>query len=419
MRELLRGAAVLSLMVVALNACSGTGSTGGTAGKEVVVSTDLPLQGESKDATSSINNAINLYLDQIGHKAGNFTVKLKTYDDSTAAKGSWDDAACTKNANDHVGNAQEVAVMGTYNSGCAKIEAPVLNSDPAGPMLMVSNANTNPGLTKAWDQGEPEKYFPTKRRSYARVITTDDFQGAAAAQFAAQKLGVRKAYVLNDNQTYGVGVARAFGAEAAKQGITILGNEAWDAKQTSYAALFTKIGLLKPDLIYLSGIYDNNGGQLIKDKVSVLGDNTSTVKLMGPDGFTGYPPLDALTEGAGMFLTFTGLSTDQLLAAGGPARQLLDAYTAKFGKPPASSFALYGVAAMQVILAAIAKSDGTRKGVTDAVFSGDGITIPAEQSVVGKELRVDPATGDTTARDVSVLVLKGGKEAFVQVQPAG
>ncbi len=417
MRAVVRGAAVLSVMAVSISACTGSGSSGGGAGREVVVSTDLPLLGDSRDATESINNAIDLYLTQVGHKAGRFTVKLKTYDNATAAKGSWDDGACTKNAQDHVAKAEEVAVMGTYNSGCAKIEAPILNSDPSGPMLMVSNANTNPGLTKAWDQGEPQKYFPTKRRSYARVITTDDYQGAAAVQFAAQRLGIRSAYVLNDGQTYGAGVARAFVAEAAKQGITILGNDAWDAKQPSYTALFTKIGALKPDMIYLSGIYDNNGGQLIKDKVSVLGDNTSKIKLMGPDGFTGYPKLDALPEGAGMFVTFTGLSTDQLMAAGGPARALLDAYTAKYGKAPASSYALYGVAAMQVILAAIARSDGTRRGVTDAVFSGDGITIPVEQSVVGKAVRIDPATGDTTARDVSVLVIKSGKEAFVQVQP--
>ena len=76
--------------------------------------------------------------------------------------------------------------MGTFNSGCAKIEAPMLNQDPDGPMLMVSHANTNPGLTKTWDPGEPEKFFPTGKRNYARVITTDDFQGPAAAQFAVR-----------------------------------------------------------------------------------------------------------------------------------------------------------------------------------------------------------------------------------------
>ena len=40
---------------------------------------------------------------------------------------------------------------------------------------------------------------------------------------------------------------------------------------------------------------------------------------------------------------------------------------------PPTNYALYGVQALQVILAAVEKSDGTRKGVTNAVFSGEGI----------------------------------------------
>jgi branched-chain amino acid transport system substrate-binding protein len=119
-----------------------------------------------------------MYLDQVGGKAGKFNITLKTYDDSTAAKGAWDDAACAKNGTDHVANTNEVAVMGTFNSGCAKIEVPTLNQDSTGPMLMVSHANTNPGLTKKWETGEPDKYYPTGVRT-TRVVTTDDYQGFA------------------------------------------------------------------------------------------------------------------------------------------------------------------------------------------------------------------------------------------------
>ena len=156
----------------------------------------MPLQGASQDASTDTNNAISLLLEQAGGKAGAYNITLKTYDDSTAAKGGWDDATCAKNANDHVANKAEVAVMGTYNSGCAKIEVPVLNQDPSGPMLMVSHANTNPGLTKAWDPGEPDKYYPTGVRNYGRIIATDDFQGQADAEFAKQDLKVTKCVVL-------------------------------------------------------------------------------------------------------------------------------------------------------------------------------------------------------------------------------
>jgi branched-chain amino acid transport system substrate-binding protein len=154
---------------------------------------------------------------------------------------------------------------------------------------------------------------------------------------------------------------------------------------------------------------------LIKDKASVLGDNHK-IKLMAPDGFTGYPDLLKLPQAEAMHLTFTGLPQDELLKAGGPPAKLIEAYKQKYGSVPNGNFPLYGVAATQVILAAIAKSDGTRKGMTAAVLSGDGITIPESESVTGKEIRIDPATGDTTSKDITIEVVKGGKETYVKAQ---
>ena len=406
-----------SLALAACGSSSGGGSSSAAAGgKTVVISTDLPLQGSSKDASDSTNNAIELYLKQIGNKVGDYTIQFKKYDDSTAAAGQWDQAQCTKNAQDHVANTDEVAVMGTYNSGCAKIEVPVLNQDPSGPMLMVSQANTNPGLTKEWEAGEPAKYYPKGGRNYARVVTTDDNQGRAAAQFMAQKLGVKQCYVLNDNETYGQGVAKAFADEAPKVGITVLGNDPWDSKQPSYTALFEKIKAKNPDCIYVGGIYDKNGGQLVKDKVAVLGDNEK-VKFMGPDGFEGFKELKALPQGQGMYLSFPGLALDDLKAQGGAAAKLLADYTSTYGGPPDTPYALYGVAAVQVILDAIKQSDGTRAGVTKAVFSGAGIDIPADVSAIGKEIKIDQATGDVNVKDITILQIKSNDEAKVQVWP--
>lgn len=386
---------------------------GGGSSSKLIISSDLPLQGSAKDANDSTNNALKLYLEQVGYKAGKYDLAFQSYDDATAATGSWSDAQCAANAQKHVQNTNEIAVMGTYNSGCAKIIVPVLNQDKNGPMLMVSHANTNPGLTKAWDPGEPTKYYPSGSRNYARVVTTDDYQGAAGAQFLAQTVKVKKCAVLNDNQTYGQGVAKAFITEAKKQGIEIVADQAWDAKQTSYRSLFTNIKAKGADCVYIGGIFDNNGGQLVKDKVAVLGDNTK-VAFMGPDGFTGYPDLTALKESAGMYLTFAGLSADLLLAAGGKGADFLKAYKEKYGKDPVGSYPLYGVAALQVILAAIEKSDGTRKGVTDAVFGGGGITISAADSVLGKEIKIDPKTGDVNTIDITVEIVKDGKETTLQ-----
>jgi branched-chain amino acid transport system substrate-binding protein len=417
MNRRMKALVVLSVAAIAAAGCAGDDEGGGGGGdKTLIVGVDLPFQGASADTSNATFNAMQLYLEQAGGKAGNYKVQLKKYDDSTAAAGKWDEATCRSNADAHVATVDQVAVMGTYNSGCAQLEVPVLNQDPTGPLLMVSHANTNPGLTKAWDPNTPQKYYPGGKRNYARVITTDDYQGTAAARYAAKDLGLKKVFVLNDNEVYGQGVARAFRDEAVKQGITIAGEQSWDAKQPNYTALFTAIRATGADGVYLGGIYDNNGGQLVKDKVSVLGDNTK-VKLLAPDGFTGYPDFQKLTQGEGTYLTFAGLDTSQLRAAGGKATTFLDAYKTKYGADPPSSYVMYGVQALQVILQAIEKSDGSRKGVRDAVFEGAGITISAADAMLGKEIKIDPASGDVNVIDISVLQMKGGAETFVKPYP--
>ena len=416
MKKTVKAAGFAAVAGLLLAACGG--STGGDA-KTLVISSDLPLQGSNKDQNDETNNAMKLYLEQIGNQVTAadgtvYTLEFKAYDNSTAAKGAWDDAQCAKNAQDHVANANEIAVMGTFNSGCAKIIVPILNQDPNGPMLMVSNANTNPGLTKAWDPGEPDQYYPTGVRNYGRVIATDDFQGAAGAQFVAQDLKAKKCYVLNDNSTYGQGVAKAFADAAPGQGITVAGFEAYDYKQPNFTALFNKIKALGGiDCVYVGATFDMNGGQIVKDKVSVLGDN-SKVAFIAPDGFVGYPDFDNMPEADGAYLTFSGMAADSLLAQGGKPAEFAAAFKTKYGKDLANSYSLYGVAALQVILKAIENSDGTRKGVTEAVLSGAGVTVGADIAMLGKEIHLDPKTGDTTALDMTILQVQGKKEVTLK-----
>ena len=92
-------------------------------------------------------------------------------------------------------------------------------------------------------------------------------------------------------------------------------------------------------------------------------------------------------------------------------------FKAKFGHDPASAYAIYGAAAFQYILKSIEISDGTRKGVRDASFSGK-ITIPADESVIGKEFSVDE-NGDVTVIDMSIQLLTGNVETFLKAWPVG
>ncbi len=291
--------------------------------------------------------------------------------------------------------------------------------------MIVSNSNTNPGLTKVWGAGEPNIYYPTGVRNYARTATTDDQQGAADAEFLKSK-GVKSVYVITDTQTYGSGVAQSFTAKAKAIGLKVLSTgsigEGWDPKQSDYLALFQKIQVLAPDAIFAGGNYSNNGAALIRDKVAVLGDNTK-IKFMAPDGFSGYPAFLSAPEAQGAYLSFVGLSSALITRSqpDGFTAKFLASYLSAYGKSAVGSYTLYGASALQVILAAIAKSDGTRKGVNDAVFSGSGVSIPASKSILGQALHISTggarevvAAGDTTARAIMIEQVENSQEVTLQ-----
>ena len=146
---------------------------------------------------------------------------------------------------------------------------------------MVSPANTYPGLTKKWAAGEPQKYYPTGTRNYARVVATDDFQGPADAMWT-KALGLKKVYVLDDKQVYGFGVASTYRAAAKKLGLDVTGFEGWDAKASSYEALADAIKATGAQAVFLGGIVCNNGAKLMQDIKAV----DPKIQLQTPDGFS-------------------------------------------------------------------------------------------------------------------------------------
>lgn len=144
--------------------------------------------------------------------------------------------------------------IGTFNSGAAKLSIPLLNQ---ANMVMISPANTLIGLTKAGQPGEPDKYYPNGKRNYTRVVTADHLQAEADVKWM-QKLGVKKLYILDDQQAYGQGIANAVDKDALEAGIDVLGHEGIDAKAQNYTSLMTKIKDVSPDMVYFGGIVDNN-----------------------------------------------------------------------------------------------------------------------------------------------------------------
>ena len=217
----------------------------GGGSPDYIIATDLPLQGAGRAQLLAMGQAVRYVLsEQYKFKAGKYKIGYQECDDSTAQKGAWDSAKCTANARNYANNKAVVAVLGTFNSGCAKLELPILNRAPGGAVAMLSTANTAVGLTHnaSWnDPGEPGIYYPTGIRNYARVSASDDYQGPAAAdllkQLAQGQVGVRDPRQPDVRQGRRERVPSA-GAEARDQGARL---RAWDPQATDYTAIGQKI----------------------------------------------------------------------------------------------------------------------------------------------------------------------------------
>jgi branched-chain amino acid transport system substrate-binding protein len=329
----------------------------GSGSPDYIIASDLPLQGAIRHQTLQISRAVIWELAQKGWKAGSLKIGYQSCDDSTAQAGAWDSAKCATNARSYAGNRSVIGVIGTFNSGCAKIEVPILNRAHPGPMAMVSPANTNPGLTKHWDPGEPQKYYPTGVRNYARVVATDDFQGPADAMWS-KSLGYKKVYVLNDKQTYGFGVATTYKNAAKKLGIQVVGFKGWDAKQSSYEALANLVKASGAQAVFLGGIVCNNGAKLMQD----LKAGAPNVKLQMPDGFS--DPTANGTVANGAYISVAGQPPKSLTGQGAT---FVKSFGKQIGTEP-NPYSQYGAQAMQVLLQAVAAGGGDRAKTTKAIF---------------------------------------------------
>ena len=352
----------------ASGAPAGSGATGGTtgdpaqaaackgkkaSGNEIHVYSSLPLGGTNTPQTTAMVEQIKATLD--GQKVGDFTIKYTSLDDSSAAKnGDWDGTVETSNANKAANDPATMVYIGTYNSGAAKLSIPILN---AACLVMLSPANSYPGLTHAVQgvtaQGEPDTYYPGGYRNYARNINTDDHQGGASSEWALSK-GFKKAYVVDDGQTYGQGIGRAWALHFGQIGGTVVSangsSESYDPKATDFQALAQKIKSSGADVVFVGAITGQGTAKLWKDVKAV----NPNLQMFGPDGVNEKSWYDgAGTAGNGTFLTFGGVDISQLQGSG---KTWADEYKAAHNGTQPPFYATYAKSAAQVVLAALTKA---------------------------------------------------------------
>ena len=225
-----RWLALLGLLVafaLGISACGEDeeegGGGGAAAGDTLNVYSSLPLQGASRPQTTAMVNGIKLALEEHKNKAGSFSIKYTSLDDSTAQAGTWTPEATSANARRVSQDDTAIAYIGEFNSGASAISLPILNE---GNLAQISPANTAVGLTTdeaGADEGEPAKYYPTGKRHYVRIVPKDTIQGAALATLM-QEDGCQNAYILNDKEVYGAGLARNIESASEEVGLEILGN---------------------------------------------------------------------------------------------------------------------------------------------------------------------------------------------------
>lgn len=362
---------------------------------DLIVS-DLPLQGDSAERSAQMNDAIRRELDDDGWKAGSTDVAFQACDDSIKKTGEWDAGVCRNNATAYAKNPDVIGVIGTYNSGCAAEIIPILNDAPRGGVAMVSPGNTLVCLTETASTckpDEPDVYYPSGTRNYARVVPNDASQGAGLASFAADE-GVRSAFILiapDDPTSEGQG--RTFEGAARALGIEVAGVEHYDLEAKNYTDLMQNVKTSGADAVFLGAILEENGAQLIKDKVAVLGPNDGRVKLFAPDGFAQQSTIDqAGPDSAGMFVGLPGKTPETLT---GPGADLVQQLEEEVGDQPVEVFAPYAGQAAAVLLDAIGAGQD-RAGTIEALFQTD-----VSDGIIGSFAIT--RTGDPTPAPISVL----------------
>lgn len=225
----------------------------------------------------------------------------------------------------------------------------------------------------------------------------DDLQGAASTLYA-QRLGVRRPYVLHDGGVWGIGIATAFRTAARRLGMDVAGTDRWDGRAHEYAHLAERVRRAGADGVYLAGLaVADNGGRLVKDLRAAFGPR---VPILAPDGFN--EPA-ALVEAAGaraegLTITLAAIPTQKLPP---PGRRFAREFEDRFGALPCC-YSVYTAQATHALLDAISASDGSRAGVLRNLFR-----TRVRDGLLG-DFAID-RYGDTTLTDIAVYRLHGSR----------
>jgi branched-chain amino acid transport system substrate-binding protein len=405
-------ACLLTLSVAALSACGGTGGSAADASdsggaKVVDIYSSLPMGGPAAAQAISLENGINLALEQAGAKAGPFTVQYTPLDDATGSSG-WDASKTAANARQAAADPRAVYYIGEFDNEASAVSMPILNE--AG-IPQVSPANTYVGLTTndpGSASGEPKRYWPTGTRTYLRIVPNDAIQAAADLE-AMKDAGCAKVALADDEEPYGAGLAKLVEVQKRYYGVDVMSDTGLDPSASSYRSYAEMAKAARPDCFLLAGIASKPAVQITEAVHAAL----PAAKIFAPDQMCtsawtnprdgGVPAsIDPLIE-------CTAVTRSVTAYPGGKA--FLAAYRAKYSDSNPSPYAILGYEAMKLGLSTIAGlgvNGDSKSAVLSALFA-----TTDRRSVLGT-YGFD-RDGDTTLRSYGLYkVGPSGEPTFVR-----
>jgi len=406
-----------AVLLLGILAACGAGTPPTTTGTSSVVSikiaTELPVSGSDASSGKPAENGAHLAVDQANKNnfLPGYQFEFDPQDD-VGASGIHDPSVGAKNVTSLIGDAEVAGIVGPFNSAVAEAEMPISN---VAPIVQISPANTNTCLTQITADtgctGANElvpKLRPSGKVTYFRTATTDNHQGGIGADFSYKTLGLKTAYVVDDTELYGVGLANAFITEYKADGGTILGHDSI-ASTTDYSQELTKIAALKPAVLYFAGLDSTGGISIAKQLVKTPG--LTSTPIVGGDGLQTSAFATAIgTNGATVYSTVASVDPTKLPSAA----TFITQYDAVYGAAAFGAYSAGGYDDAEILLNAIkAAIAGGAKAPTSSSDSATATTF--RQAVIDAVAKTDyngvtghqsfDANGDTTNKTITVYQL--------------
>jgi branched-chain amino acid transport system substrate-binding protein len=389
----------------------GSGEQGGGRihGKTLTIYYSGPTHGASSAGSQAALNGATIALDAIRGRIGSYRIVLRTLDDAAPQSDGWDPNQTTTDARLAAQDPTTIGYIGDFNSGAAAVSIPILNRQG---IAQISPAAGSVGLASAGpgaSPGEPEKYYPSGTRTFARPVPSDAVQARVQAR-VAQSNGCSRMFVLQDGEVDGEDGALSFVLTAESVGLRVIGVQVFPLQALDYAPLAQSVAQARPDCVLLSAIDLRSSARLTDQLARAL----PTALLLASSGLAGTGYTDADEGGISAAAASRVLITSPTLPASAyppSGRAFLAAYARRFG--PAQPPAIFGYESMLLMLSAVSKATdhgrrpALRSKVVHAVFATRN-----RHSVLGT-YGIDP-DGDTTLRSYGIYRVSGGRLTLVR-----